>query len=238
MAWWTKAWAWLKANWKWVALPVGLIALALPWLGRRRDTPSLPAPTPVGMTPAQADAARAAAQAAHGQEVSSADQDLADQLARIQAARDKRKNNGGQARGALLIILLGVGVLGLAACRHVAPAVPPAPPVADPELDRLCLGCLLSCEASGEAVPCDCAEYCARAQHAARVARADLRQAQAVAGADLGEMQRRVQGVTQERDQARFETEQAKGERWDFFGWGVGAGAAVLTIVLGLVAGL
>lgn len=35
-AWWAKAWAWFKANWKWIIFPVGLLLLALEVFSRLR----------------------------------------------------------------------------------------------------------------------------------------------------------------------------------------------------------
>ncbi len=123
--------------------------------------------------------------------------------------------------------------LALAGCPDPRPDPGPAP-VGDAELARLCSSCLAACEAIPGDEGCACADDCAWAQHAARVARADLRQLQSVSAADSGELTRRLQEAHQETQAALQEVDDLRGERWIWGAVGVALGAVVVGLVVGL----
>jgi len=143
---------------------------------------------------------------------------------------DKATLDDGLTTWGAIILCLAVA---LAACPAPRPDPGPAP-VADAELDRLCSTCLAACEALPGDEGCACADDCAWAQHAARVARADLRQLQATAAADSGELTRRLQEAHQETQAALQEVDDLRGERWIWGAVGVALGAVVVGLVVGL----
>lgn len=232
---WQRIWTWIRSHWLWMAGgATGLLAIVGLLRGRRAG-PSLPGSAPaVGLSPEQASAARAAAQAERDREVAAAGQDLQGSLTAIEAARARKKGNGGQARTGAILLLLGASLLGLAACRTQPRPDPGPPAVADTELARLCSSCLAACEALPGDEGCQCAEDCAWARHAATVARADLRALQATSAADAGELTRRLQLAHQETQAALEEVDDLRGERWIWGAVGLAAGAVIVGLVVGL----
>lgn len=214
MAWWRRAWSWLRDHWRWVVLPVGLILAVLPWLRRERTpSPSSGAGQGGGPTGDEAEEIRRTIrEAEHGESE--------DVRARAEADRERIRRalgRGGGAAALVAVMLLEAG------CPR--PVRLPPPPL--PALDGICEPWIVACEAGPRDDLCGAAMACVDAREVGQLCVAQLRACESLAAVDVGEQ-------AAYRAAAEARVGELEDQRW---WWGAG-GVAVGALLAGLLAGL